>query len=375
MQRRRRRRRSTAENPSLSSILPDELVEAILLRLPVSSLLRFKCVSKLWLSLISNPQFAKSQFDLAASPTHRLLLNCTDDSQIQSLDIESSPPNDDESAAVLNYTYVNMFYRFITSLEVLGSCRGFLLFLLPNFPPDYIVCNPATGVQRRIRSTRFRYSNYLYGIGYDESTDDYLLVAITSCHFWPTIELFSLRTNVPFSLRLKGKYRYINLKFDCRSGLFLNGSLHWLVTVTSSDTNPRVLLAFDLVSKSLSEIALSPGLALELNKGSYCLREMRGCVGLCYSGYGEMAEIWIMKEYKVQSSWTKIVLSYDILSAPRFFPICFTKCGDVFGSNVDGRLLRLNNEGKTIAFWPPGESKYRSLYSCMYTASLLSLPS
>nr|AFK45663.1 unknown [Lotus japonicus] len=103
MQRRRRRRRSTAENPSLSSVLlPDELIEAILVRLPVSSLLRFKSVCKSWLSVISDPQFAKSQFDLAASPTHRLLLSVTDDLKFQSLDIDSSPPNDDESA-VLNY--------------------------------------------------------------------------------------------------------------------------------------------------------------------------------------------------------------------------------------------------------------------------------
>ncbi|XP_057435571.1 uncharacterized protein LOC130728210 isoform X1 [Lotus japonicus] len=242
MQRRRRRRRSTAENPSLSSVLlPDELIEAILVRLPVSSLLRFKSVCKSWLSVISDPQFAKSQFDLAASPTHRLLLSVTDDLKFQSLDIDSSPPNDDESA-VLNYP----------------------------------------------------------------------------------------REQQPYS--------------------------H---------------------GKSLSKIAQSPDLAQQLNNKPYDLREMAGCLALCYSAYGEMAEMWIMKEYKVQSSWTKIVFStHD--ESPCFFPICFTKCGDVFGSDEFGRLLRLNDKGKLLPVYPwdwSWESRYRLLYSRMYTASILSLPS
>ncbi|XP_057435570.1 F-box/kelch-repeat protein At3g06240-like, partial [Lotus japonicus] len=370
---------NTSLKPSIffsSIVLPDELIEAILVRLPVSSLLRFKCVSKLWFSVISDPQFAKSQFDLAASPNNRLLLNVTDDLKFQSLDIDSSPPNNE--SAVLNYPsepffHTSIFYRK-RYLEFLGSCRGFVLILLPNLCADFLVCNPTTGVQRLIpQSASFSYSPAsLYGIGYDESTDDYLLVSINSYGCDRTINLFSLKTNLPRSLTLDHEYHQYH---DCgsRSGLLLHGSLHWLVT--SSAKKHHGLLAFDLVGKCLSEIALPPDLALELKKKSYCLREMRGCLGLCDFGYGGITEIWIMKEYKVQSSWTKIVFStHDIHTKPRFFPICFTKCGDIFGSTMNGRLLKLNDKGKLLAVWPR-ESKYHLFYSGMYTASLLSLPS
>ncbi|XP_057435569.1 F-box/kelch-repeat protein At3g06240-like [Lotus japonicus] len=228
--------RSTEERPSLSSILlPDELIEAILLRLPVSCLLRFKSVSKSWLSLISNPQFAKSHFDLAAAPTHRLLLNCTRELRFQSLDVDSSPPNNE--TAVLKYLReefdgygrdIDLHYN--PKLVVLGSCRGFLFLLSNNFPAhDFVVCNPLTGEHRRIpSSTSFSYSySSLYGIGYDQSTDDYLLVSIRSNVRDPRIEVFSLKTNLPSSLTLDNEYQ--SLGSDFQHGLFLNGSLiGWL---------------------------------------------------------------------------------------------------------------------------------------------------
>ncbi|XP_057436283.1 F-box/kelch-repeat protein At3g06240-like [Lotus japonicus] len=368
------RRSCTEENPSLSSILPDELIIQILLQLPVTSLLRFKSVSKSWFSQISNPQFAKSHFNLAASPTHYLFLKSTDEFQFQTLDIESSPPF---TTAVLNYPHEqprsgsnSIFCPSITDLEVLGSCRGFLLFLLPNFA-DFVVFNPSTGFQRRVQSTSFRYSaSSLYGIGYDESNDDYLLVSVNSYGYAPTIEGFSLKTNVPFSLRMDDEYRHLD--FDYEHDLFLNGCLHWLVKPSVKQV--YVVLAFDLIRRSLSEIALSHDLALELNKKSYCLGGMRGFLGVCCIGYHGVAEIWIMKEYKVRSSWTKIVLfAHDIPRTSGFFPICFTKRGDVFGTNELGRLLRLDGKGKLLAVWP-GESRYCLLHSRMYTASLLSLP-
>ncbi|KAG4378047.1 hypothetical protein GLYMA_18G256151v4 [Glycine max] len=47
--------------------LPIELIELILLRLSVRHVIRFKRVCKSWLSLISDPKFCISHFDLAAA--------------------------------------------------------------------------------------------------------------------------------------------------------------------------------------------------------------------------------------------------------------------------------------------------------------------
>ncbi|XP_057418423.1 F-box protein CPR1-like [Lotus japonicus] len=391
----KQRRSSTVEYPCLSSLLPDELTVQILLRLPVRSLLRFKCVSKLWLSEISDPKFAKSQFDLATSPTHCLFLDFNDQFEIESLDIDEP-----ESAIAV----VNIPFRLPLSLprsgkclEVLGSCRGFVLLL--THLGYFCVCNPSTGFQRQIPLGTLcpfegRYS--LYGIGYDRSTDDYLLVSITSSFRARKIIVFSLKTNLSFFLSINDelldpefdfsvKVKYLGLTFDFRHGLFLNGSLHWL-----ANRRPNylfVILAFDLSERSLLEIAVSNELALELAdfKKLYTLRVMKECLALCYSDLGGMTEIWIMKEYKVQSSWTKMILSADVPSNSFFFPICFTKCGDVFGSNGRGRLLRLNDKGKLLEHRALRRGKrtqrrdcviykYPQLHRHLYTESLLSLP-
>ncbi|RHN79380.1 putative F-box domain-containing protein [Medicago truncatula] len=65
--------------------LPDELITQILLRLPVETLIRFKCVCKSWFSLISNPYFANSQFQITAATHNHQILFLTPNHQFQSI--------------------------------------------------------------------------------------------------------------------------------------------------------------------------------------------------------------------------------------------------------------------------------------------------
>lgn len=156
--------------------LPDELIEGILLRLPVKSLLRFKCVCKSWLSLISNPQFAKSHFDLGAAPTHRLL-NLINDCEFKSIDTDAAF-DDNSREVVFNNLLPPLRYQFIV-----GSCRGFILLETDacycKFI-DFVIWNPSTGFIKQI--TPIYYASEMYsplcGIWYDSSTDDYVIMAV-----------------------------------------------------------------------------------------------------------------------------------------------------------------------------------------------------
>ena len=109
--------------------LPEEVMLEILLRLPVKSLLRFKSVCKHWLSLISDPNFAKLHFERSStSHTHRILYTVAfqawsldfnapfhDDSAVSRLKfpLDSTPPHDHVRYMIHKYFKIDRHIRVI----------------------------------------------------------------------------------------------------------------------------------------------------------------------------------------------------------------------------------------------------------------------
>ena len=79
-----------------------------------------------------------------------------------------------------------------------------------------------------------------------------------------------------------------------------------------------VIIAFDLVKMSLSEIPLFDNLTMKSTLDNLTMKNHKVL---------SLRVIWVMKEYKVQSSWTKwfVILTYG------FSPICITKDGGILG--------------------------------------------
>jgi hypothetical protein len=83
----------------------------------------------------------------------------------------------------------------------------------------------------------------------------------------------------------------------------------------------------------------------------------------------DTVEIWVMKEYKVHSSWTKThVLPTDGIPNNFFSPLCSTKSGDIVGVDYHNRLVKYNDERPLL-----GHRSYRN-NPAVYTECLLSLP-
>ncbi|XP_057453064.1 F-box/kelch-repeat protein At3g23880-like [Lotus japonicus] len=371
--------------------LPHELIFEILIRLPVRSLLCLTRVCKSWLSLISDPQFAKSHFDLNVAPTHRLLLRFLNEDQVESFDLGSSL--DDRSAVLtLNAPPPSMSCDRHNPLYFLGSCRGFML-LVYETTSDVIVWNPTTKFHQRIPKLdhEFMFCN-LCGFGYDSASDDYFVVVITLFHQFRNgtkIYTFSMKTKSWCDTKYVNNVHYMRYRHGFRRaepGVCLNNSLHWLVT--SIDTKLSVVIAFDLGEKCLSDIPLTSELAVELTpeeeltpKG-YSLRVLGGCLSLCYSSEGvwrEQAEIWVMKEYKVQSSWTKVFVMYfcDMdIRVRHFYPLCFIEGGRVVGSNNNGMLMKFDAEVELLEHLKYDREYYKIVvkYFEMYRESLLFFP-
>jgi len=360
-----RRRKRTEKKTIPLPYLPHELIIQILLRLPVKSLIRFKCVCKSWFSLISDNHFANSHFEITASThTRRILLtNVFPDFEPISIDFEPSI-HDDIASPDLHYLFPDSYF----GLQIKGSCRGFILL---HAHSNFYLLNPATEFQTEIPFSPFgseedgdeyEEDEKFYGFGYDHSTDDYLLVLISfnPIHF----EFFSLRANTWKQIE------YAHLPFNpivgrTKPGLHFNDGIHWLAY--HHDLRKGVIVVFDLVERKL--------FYMDLPYNSYwCCNLWVFGEFLSFSTMNfrnNTVMIWTMKEYKVNSSWTKThVVSVDGTPNESFSPLCCTKNGDIIGIDQETGLVRYNDKGQLLEHRP-----YSSEFEAVvYTESLLSLP-
>ncbi|CAJ2655653.1 unnamed protein product [Trifolium pratense] len=344
--------------------LPHELIIKILLRLPGKSLICFKCVSKLWYSLISNPHFANLNFQLA---THTRRIMCVSNSPTEfcSIDFEAFL-NYDPHPVSFNINFSLPRFRF--PVEINGSCRGFIcLYSRPNI----FIWNPSTGFKKQIPLSPFVskvVTNHIYGFGYDRSRDDYLVVVLSND---PTVANNVVSSHLEFFSIRDNRWKEIegpHSPYDGYNGkgLLFNGAIHWLAGRLNIKID--VIVAFDLMDRKLFEIPLPDYFHQVSVFDMWVFGEFFSLWARdCRKG---TIEVWVMKEYKLNSSWTKtLVLPLSNFSI--FNPICSNNNGDIIGTSQWSRLVKSNNKGQPLEFRSFRNGPHDIV---MYTESLLSLP-
>ncbi|XP_074366108.1 F-box/kelch-repeat protein At3g23880-like [Apium graveolens] len=163
-----------SKNKSLA-ILPEDIIKGeILIRLPVKSLVRFRCVCKSWRYLLScDPCFAKSH----------LAHSCLDCNNATLIVKYRSNRAYEYKLNLLNSQY----------LKVSGSVNGLVCVYhnLPNSIPFIGIWNPATS-QYKDFFTQFKASHIpldsgvSVGFGFDSFTDDYKVIFITMSYDSPS---------------------------------------------------------------------------------------------------------------------------------------------------------------------------------------------
>ncbi|XP_061344238.1 F-box/kelch-repeat protein At3g06240-like [Gastrolobium bilobum] len=316
----------------MENTLCEELIEKILLRLAVKSLIRFKCVRKSWFSLISDPHFANSHFELSARPSHRFLYMEAFGSEARSIDIDASLH--DDSAIV---TVIPPFTKTgAESFKIFGSCRGFVLLRRYSNPNLYI-WNPSTGFHIQLSYPKIWKEKFfdsirkahLIGFGYDPSTDDYLIVVLCL----NDLVFFSFRTNSWKQFNIPFVHRVSNSRVIFKqSGLVFNDAIHWLAKDDIEFVD--VIIVFDLIEKNLSRISLPCG----RDHVFHDLRIIGGCLSVCNE-----TQVWVMTEYKLQSSW--IMSDFPIMyteSLQLIIPLCSAKGGELVASTHNAELMKFD---------------------------------
>ncbi|RYR72130.1 hypothetical protein Ahy_A02g006336 isoform F [Arachis hypogaea] len=215
------------------------------------------------------------------------------------------------------------------------------------------------------------YKFHLYGFGYDASQDDYLVVVAwqdKDDHYH--LDYLSLRTNSWINLdaalsNLLGSYNWNP------PGLFFNGTIHWVPSVLEAYRD--VILIFDLKERTFSTLS-APEQPVKSACSYSILAVLGGCLGLYYRNYdSRKTEIWVMKEYKVHSTWTLYQIPCEV-----FQPVCFYSHGDIIGRGYtfsDKRGYFIHNvRGDLLKHFKNLCCPIRRAYA-VYTESLLPLPS
>ncbi|KAB1202210.1 hypothetical protein CJ030_MR8G001762 [Morella rubra] len=337
--------------------LPEDLIVEILLRMRVKPLVRFRCVSKRWLSLISSGHFAKSHLKLASEQTQRLLLST--DLGLRTLDIDA-PFGDGDAVRELDFPFKQTGFR----VNILASCNGLVCMSVFD-DKDFYIWNPLTGDHRRLPYPGFSTDCeciWSHGFGYDSLTDDYKLLLMADRPGVPIPEclVFSLKRNC--WKRIQDPVNPDGL--DESAGILSNGALHWSVEYLQLELK---ISAFDLAEEKFHEMPKPRKYDAESNKELY-LDSLDNIGGrLCFVCRRRThVELVVMMEYGVLESWATLFRVERFPAMPAYFmrPLCFSRSNELvaeyyctefhFKSSVSwskqcgmGRaLMRINPEGE-----------------------------
>ncbi|XP_060199665.1 F-box/kelch-repeat protein At3g23880-like isoform X1 [Lycium barbarum] len=228
---------------------PDDLAMEILVRLPVKSLLRFKCACKNWYALIKSPSFIQQH------------LNC---SKNKVLIYDYGAPDDDDDSPPISLIILddqnqeNNPQRFRGMAKLLGSVDG-LFYLECEFDRKLVSCalwNPATREVRPLPlpapetdDSNF-YGERNFGFGLDPLTNDYKVV-----HFCPSDFAAAVYSCSRDSWRIFRPKEFYLLKIKdvadrIYGNAYLNGAYYWLLTGYHNCN----ILSFDFGSEVFEEI-------------------------------------------------------------------------------------------------------------------------
>ncbi|KAL7084224.1 hypothetical protein ACP275_14G212300 [Erythranthe tilingii] len=165
----------------------------------------------------------------------------------------------------------------------------------------------------------------IIGFGFDESNEDYKVLAVFKVGRDETnVKIYSLRTN---------SWKRIDVFKDgltlSETGTFVSGKIHWSRR-TGSDSRWWDIVSFDLGSEIWGNVAQPSYVESDL---APWFGLFGGCLCVFYHHPKVGVDVWVLKEYGVIESWTKMVTVPYIndfwKGRPYFKPLCIGPKGEI----------------------------------------------
>lgn len=198
----------------------------------------------------------------------------------------------------------------------------------------------------------------VFGFGYDEVNDDYIVVSIVCLIgylYRPTgeVKVYMCSMKNKFWRRIgnfQGGY-----PLQGYNGVFVNGKLHWAVYEGVCGS----IVSLDLATESYGMVEEPM-----YEKGTTKLGVFEECLCLLiFKSTPAQAEVWVMKEYGVKESWTKVLaIKCNPLMNFMSTPLCVLPNGEY--------LLVLRRE---LGLYNPEDNTFKQLKDFVGTIYMASL--
>ncbi|KAF9612659.1 hypothetical protein IFM89_003134 [Coptis chinensis] len=378
----KKRRGGAQEEDIITTEIPQDIFTNILCRLPVKSLLRFKCVCKSWYTLLNDRAFIKLHLNESMQSKDGFnfmfrnvkffsvdyLLSSASFSKAVEVDFPFKSPS--ETVAIALGSCHGIFL-----IGIYNPCQGPWVFYPKNQKKGPLTCsfvfmalclwNPSTKEYKKLPDTLTKFSRdrsrsytSVYGFGYNSKIDDYKVMRIfyyydvdggvggcKNCYCESEVLLYSLQTDT--CKRIQGDVPYyihspIQRK-DVVRGTFVNGAIHWLGYHVIPDQFSTQIVSFDIANEEYKKIPqpdfdnTSSLVSIDLGvlQGGLCLYRKYRCKNKSY------LDILMMKEYGLKESWEKLLTISPFMEPDwAFNPLCITNKGELIMQKRFTELLR-----------------------------------
>ncbi|GAB2298406.1 hypothetical protein Dimus_032471 [Dionaea muscipula] len=318
-------------NHSGDLFFPEVVVVEILAKLPVRSLLRFKCVCKAWFFLIGSQYFAEKHFS-----TRSMMFK--DNFENLLVDYHNSPDEDNGMSCLqfsaMDFDTVSVVHRkfkIVSSspeysvngrqmtCSFVGSCNGIVCLLVQDVVGDIttqqslLLWNLATG---EVKTLQHQKHITVSGFGFDPKMNDYKVVLIRYSFIPETTEHVSVYSSRSDSWKSFDRphqseiYPFLLTSTTNSGGRMLN----WLGS--NRHTDQQSVISFDLSEEAFVMTSIPPGEECKTCRMTHQKCHLiqntpdESCTIACYEkecfDIGSIIHIWILNEYGDSGSWTKL---------------------------------------------------------------------
>ncbi|XP_073030499.1 F-box/kelch-repeat protein At3g06240-like [Primulina eburnea] len=374
--------------------LPEDVLIEILIRLPVKSIVKLRCVSRTWRDLIRSPIFINRYQNRERKQSvllvKRYTKRQTEDEAILSFHNPDFPEllvSPYLSIPVLNDldfpTRICSNFRGYFHVPIYGPCNGLVCIPVDNI---IFLCNPALREFKPLPPPSipcpkgYEIWAFEFGFGFDPNTGAYKVIQISRIGA-DNYEDFYLNRDHYERLDLydsaSNSWKHIDEKLPkitCMTSFqtFFGGAFHWYA---SKDINDYpYILCFDIRTEAFQLLDFPDDFPKAEGLSSLTvLNENLAMIGFPrWRGEPEpsqIIEIWVMKQYGVKESWTKqfVIGPYMV-----FCPLLLLNDEWLLVESDNGQLglcALHENKFKGLPFY----GFHLSLSAVVYEESLISL--